>query len=105
MPLVTALALKRRVRVTDQTLADIRANPVTGDEVERARTALLNGINRSFNSSAGIAVSSSAVKCSGQSWFKPSRQCMRRYGAPAVSFHSSATMLRCPVERRTPARA
>lgn len=48
--------LEEAVRVIDETLADVRVNPVTGDEVERARTALLNGINRAFNSSAGIAL-------------------------------------------------
>jgi len=48
--------LEEAVRVTNETIADVIVNPVTGAEVERARTALLNGINRAFNSSAGIAL-------------------------------------------------
>ncbi len=48
--------LEAAVRVTNETIEAVRTNPVTGDEVERARTSLLNNINRAFNSSAGIAL-------------------------------------------------
>jgi zinc protease len=49
--------LEHAVRATQETIADLLANPVTADEVERARTALLNDIQRAFNSSAGVALS------------------------------------------------
>ena len=43
-------------RVMDETVEGLRTNPVTDDEVARAKAARLNDINRSFNSSAGIAL-------------------------------------------------
>ena len=42
--------------VMNGTVEGVLTRPVTGEEVDRARTALLNDINRSFNSSAGIAL-------------------------------------------------
>ena len=44
------------VRIMNETVEGVLTTPVTGEEVERAKTALLNDINRSFNSSAGIAL-------------------------------------------------
>jgi zinc protease len=43
-------------RVMDETVEGLRTNPVTDDEVARAKAARLNDINRSLNSSAGIAL-------------------------------------------------
>jgi zinc protease len=43
-------------RVMDETVADLRTNPVTDEEVARAKAARLNDINRSLNSSTGIAL-------------------------------------------------
>lgn len=40
----------------NETVEGVLTNPVTGAEVERAKTALLSGIERSFNNSAGIAL-------------------------------------------------
>ncbi len=48
--------LERAVRVMNETVLDVHDDPVTDEEVERARASLLNGINRSFNSSASIAL-------------------------------------------------
>lgn len=48
--------LENAVRVMNETVAGVRQNPVTGEEVDRARASILNGINRSFNSSASIAL-------------------------------------------------
>ncbi|MDH3422766.1 MAG: insulinase family protein, partial [Gemmatimonadota bacterium] len=42
--------------VVNETVEGVRSQPITPAEVERARAALLNGINQSFNSSAGIAL-------------------------------------------------
>ena len=44
------------VRVMNQTVEGVLTRPVTGDEVDRAKTSLLNNIRQSFNSSAGIAL-------------------------------------------------
>jgi len=43
-------------RVMDETVEGLRINPVTDEEVARAKAARLNDINRSLNSSAGIAL-------------------------------------------------
>ena len=40
----------------NETVEGLRARPVTEEEVERAKASMLNDINRSFNSSAGIAL-------------------------------------------------
>jgi zinc protease len=40
----------------NETVLGVLQNPVTGEEVDRARTSLLNGIKQSFNSSARIAL-------------------------------------------------
>ena len=40
----------------NETVEGVRTAPITGEEVERARTSLLNDINLAFNSSAGIAL-------------------------------------------------
>jgi zinc protease len=42
--------------VMNGTVEGVLTRPVTGEEVDRARTAILNDITRSFNSSAGIAL-------------------------------------------------
>ena len=44
------------VRVMNETVEGVLTAPVTGAEVDRAKAAILNQINRSFNSSAGIAL-------------------------------------------------
>jgi zinc protease len=44
------------VDVMNTTVEGVLTRPVTGAEVDRARTSILNGINQSFNSSAGIAL-------------------------------------------------
>ncbi len=44
------------VRVMNQTVEGVLTSPVTGEEVDRAKTSLLNNIRQSFNSSAGIAL-------------------------------------------------
>jgi zinc protease len=44
------------LRVMNETVEGIRTEPVTSEEVERAKAAQLNNINQSFNSSAGIAL-------------------------------------------------
>jgi zinc protease len=43
-------------RVMDETVEGVRADPVTDEEVARAKAARLNDINRAFNSSSGIAL-------------------------------------------------
>ena len=48
--------LGRVLAVMNETVEGVRADPVTPAEVERAKAALLNGINQSFNSSTGIAL-------------------------------------------------
>ncbi len=48
--------LEAAIETMNETVVGVRENPVTGDEVERARASILNGINRSFNSSASIAL-------------------------------------------------
>jgi zinc protease len=42
--------------VMNRTVESIRTEPVTDEEVARAKAAMLNAINQSFNSSAGIAL-------------------------------------------------
>jgi len=44
------------VRVMNTTVEGVLTRPVTGDEVDRARASILNGINQSLNSSTGIAL-------------------------------------------------
>jgi zinc protease len=48
--------LEAAMRTMNETVEGVLTRPVTGEEVERARTSMLNDINRSFNSSAGIAL-------------------------------------------------
>jgi zinc protease len=48
--------LDAAVQTMNETVEGVLTRPVTGEEVERARAALLNDINQSFNSSAGIAL-------------------------------------------------
>jgi zinc protease len=48
--------LDAAVRTMNETVDGMLTRPVTGEEVDRARTALLNDINQAFNSSAGIAL-------------------------------------------------
>jgi len=48
--------LSEVLRVTNETLQAIRTDPVTEEEVARAKAARLNAINQSFNSSSGIAL-------------------------------------------------
>lgn len=48
--------LEAAARTMDETLERILTSPVTDEEVDRARTSLLNDINQSFNSSEGIAL-------------------------------------------------
>jgi zinc protease len=44
------------LRVMNETVVGVRENPITGEEIERARASILNGITRSFTSSASIAL-------------------------------------------------
>ena len=48
--------LETAVRTMNETVEGVLTSPITGDEVDRAKASILNGINRSFNSSAGIAL-------------------------------------------------
>ena len=43
-------------RVLNETVEGVRTKPITGEEVERAKAALLKQIELSFNNSAGIAL-------------------------------------------------
>lgn len=48
--------LEEAVRVMNEVVQGVLTNPVTGDEVERAKTSMLNSINQAFASSVGIAL-------------------------------------------------
>jgi zinc protease len=48
--------LQAVLQAMSETIQGVRTSPVTGAEVERAKTSLLNNINLAFNSSAGIAL-------------------------------------------------
>lgn len=49
-------SLDEALRVMNETVESLGSEPVTDEEVERGKAALLNAINQSFNSSAGIAL-------------------------------------------------
>ena len=48
--------LSAAVAVMDQVLVDALRNPVTGEEVDRAKTSILNGFEQSFNNPERIAL-------------------------------------------------
>ena len=48
--------LRAVLQTMNETVEGVLQSPITGEEVDRARTALLNGMRQSFNSSAGIAL-------------------------------------------------
>jgi zinc protease len=48
--------LEEVASIMNETVEGVLTSPITAEEVGRAKTALLNDINRSFNSSAGIAL-------------------------------------------------
>lgn len=61
-PLMTFVALgpegdlESAIRTMNETVEEVRTRPITGEEVDRARTSRLNDMRQAFNSSAGIAL-------------------------------------------------
>lgn len=48
--------LESVLRTMNETVEGVLTTPITGDEIDRARTALLNSIQQQFNNSVGIAL-------------------------------------------------
>ena len=52
--------LSAAVTAMNEVLVDVLRDPVTGEEVDRAKTSLLNGVERTFNDPESIAFNSAS---------------------------------------------